>query len=72
MQSVGLYERDCTIKKEQRERKEEQLNVAFGFLCKASGVFSYITETLLPKLDGPDGSTRPSDLRQEVMSALVK
>ena len=72
MQSVGPYERDRTINKEQRERKEESINVAFGFLCKASGVFSYTAETLLPKLNGPDGSTRPSDLRQEVVSALVK
>lgn len=77
VQSVGPYERDRAIKKEQRERKDEQINVAFGFLCKASGVFSYIAEKLLPEWEvnragGLIGFTRPPDLRQEVNSALVK
>ncbi|KAJ3553450.1 hypothetical protein NP233_g12639 [Leucocoprinus birnbaumii] len=77
VQSVGPYERDRTIKKEQRERKDEQINVAFGFLCKASGVFSYIAEKLLPEWEvsragGLSGFTRPPDLKQEVNSALVK
>lgn len=77
VQSIGAYERDRTITKLQRERKDEQLNVAFGLLCKASGVFSYITDTLLPEWEvsrggGLHGSARPPDLRQEVITALVK
>jgi hypothetical protein len=77
VQSVGPFERDRAITKEQRERKEEQVNVAFGFLCKASGVFSYIAESLLPEWEvnragGLNGFTRPPDLKQEVNSALLK
>ncbi|KXN90959.1 pH-response regulator protein palC [Leucoagaricus sp. SymC.cos] len=77
VQSVGPYERDRALKKEQRERKDEQINVAFGFLCKASGVFAYIANSLLPEWEvsragGLNGFSRPPDLRQEVNSALVK
>jgi hypothetical protein len=77
VQSVGPYERDRAIRKEQRERKDDQINKAFGFLCRASGVFSYIADTLLPEWEvnragGLNGFTRPPDLLQEVNSALVK
>ncbi|KAF9452778.1 hypothetical protein P691DRAFT_803502 [Macrolepiota fuliginosa MF-IS2] len=77
VQSIGAYERDRTITEAQRKKKDEQLNVALGFLCKAGGVFSYITDTLLPEWEvnrggGLNGFTRPPDLKQEVNTALVK
>jgi hypothetical protein len=77
VQSIGAYEHDRAITKVQRERKDEQLNVAFGFLCKASGVFSYIADTLLSEWEasrkgGSDASKLPLDLKQEVITALSK
>ncbi|XP_006460727.1 hypothetical protein AGABI2DRAFT_203891 [Agaricus bisporus var. bisporus H97] len=77
VQSIGAYELDRTITKVQRERKDEQLNVAFGLLCKASGIFSYIADTLLSEWEtsgggGSDASKLPSDLKQEVLTALSK
>lgn len=77
VQSIGAYELDRTITKVQRERKDEQLNVAFGLLCKASGIFSYIADTLLSEWEtsgggGSDAPKLPPDLKQEVLTALSK
>jgi len=74
--SVGDYERDRAITDGQRQAKEGKLNEATDFLCRASGVFLYISETVLPEWEisrgSPPNVNRPPDLSREVTSALSK
>ncbi|KAJ3504423.1 hypothetical protein NLJ89_g7941 [Agrocybe chaxingu] len=74
--SVGPYEKDRAITDTERVAKEENLNVALNFLCRASGVFTYISDTVLPEWDthraSPPNFHRPPDLSREVTSALAK
>jgi hypothetical protein len=74
---LGAYERDRTISEEQRKAKDKELNVAVEFLCKASGIFAFIAETVLPawevnRTDGPPGFNRPPELMKEINVALSK
>ena len=74
--SVGIYEHDRTISDTGRKSKEDQLNVAVDFLCRASGVFTYIGETVLLEWDAnrslPAGFHKPPDISREVNNALAK
>ncbi|KAG5653517.1 hypothetical protein H0H81_012590 [Sphagnurus paluster] len=75
--SLGRYERDRAISDSDRKSKDEQLNVAVDFLCRASGVFTYIGDTVLPEWEthvktGPTAFEKPPDLRREVNIALSK
>ena len=74
---LGAYEHDRMISEEQRKTKDKELNVAVEFLCKASGIFAFIAETVLPawevnRTDGPPGLNRPPELMKEINVALSK
>ncbi|KAH9485087.1 pH-response regulator protein palC [Psilocybe cubensis] len=74
--SVGLYELDRAISDLERKSKEDKLNVAVDFICRASGVFTFISDSVLPEWESsrgsPPGFHRPPDLSREVISALSK
>ncbi|PPQ85150.1 hypothetical protein CVT24_012276 [Panaeolus cyanescens] len=74
--SVGQYELDRAITEDERKAKEAKLSTAVDFLCRASGIFSYIGNTVLPDWDvsktSPTSFTKPADLNREVIEALAK
>ncbi|RDB25016.1 pH-response regulator protein palC [Hypsizygus marmoreus] len=75
--SLGRYERDRAISEAERKEKDGQLNVAVDFLCRASGIFTYIADNVLPEWEtnirgGPTGFEKPPDLSREVITALAK
>ncbi|KAF8635218.1 hypothetical protein AX17_003994 [Amanita inopinata Kibby_2008] len=75
--ALGSYERDRGISEVDRKSKDDQLGVAVSFLRRASGIFSYINETVLAGWDfgragNLPGTRKPPDLTQEVNNALSK
>ncbi|KAF5380535.1 hypothetical protein D9615_004724 [Tricholomella constricta] len=75
--SLGRYERDRAISDSERKAKDEQLNVAVDFLCRVSGIYTYVGDTVLPEWEThirgrPTGFEKPPDLSREVNSALAK
>jgi len=77
--SLGGYERERGISDVERKAKDEKLNFAANLLCRASGVFSCISETVLLEWQNAsptDGTTscvnKPPDLNQDVNTALSK
>ncbi|KAK0476744.1 BRO1-like domain-containing protein [Armillaria novae-zelandiae] len=75
--SLGPYEHDRAISDVERKSKDEKLNHAITFLCRASGIFSFISETVLPRWRGSrdgnlSGFSLPPDLSTEVNGALSK
>ncbi|KAF7970386.1 hypothetical protein HWV62_24249 [Athelia sp. TMB] len=76
--SLGSYERERGISDIERKAKDEKLNFAVTLLCKASGIFSHVSEDILVSWDksialatSPDVA-RPPDLSREVNAALAK
>jgi hypothetical protein len=74
---LGQYEHDRAISEQGRKTKDDQLNVAVTFLCRASGIFTYIADTLLPEWESnrggsPASVSKPPDLSREVNHALAK
>ncbi|KAJ6584765.1 BRO1 domain-containing protein [Mycena capillaripes] len=72
--SLGTYEHDRAISDADRKAKDNQLTVAADLLCRASGIFSYINETVLvdwERVSSP-ALTKPPDLSREVNNALAK
>lgn len=76
--SLGAYERERGISDVERKAKDDKLNFAVTLLCRASGLFSHISEQVLVDWDkqstGDDQSSsiRPPDLSREVNAALAK
>lgn len=75
--SLGQYEYDRAITEADRKAKDSQLNVAVDFLCRASGIYSYVADTVLPEWDAsykgdPSGFEKPPELNREVSGALAK
>jgi hypothetical protein len=74
--SVGNYEQDRAITEAERQAKEEKVNVAVDFLCRASGIFTFLSDTLLPEWEtsrvSPPNFHRPPDLTREVSNSLAK
>ncbi|KAG5640189.1 hypothetical protein DXG03_000647, partial [Asterophora parasitica] len=75
--SLGRYERDRHISDSDRKVKDEQLNVAVDFLCRASGIYTYIGDIVLPEWEihikgWPAAFEKPPDMSREVNSALAK
>ncbi|KAF7365403.1 BRO1 domain-containing protein [Mycena venus] len=73
--SLGTYEHDRAISDADRKAKDNQLTVAADLLCRASGIFSYISETVLVDWESASPSTtftKPPDLSIEVNNALAK
>ncbi|KAJ7695968.1 hypothetical protein B0H17DRAFT_1054391 [Mycena rosella] len=73
--ALGAYELDRAISDTERKAKETQLTVAADLLCRASGMFSYISETVLVDWEsaspGP-AFAKPPDVSREVNNALAK
>ncbi|KAJ7134416.1 BRO1 domain-containing protein [Mycena epipterygia] len=73
--SLGAYEHDRAISDADRKVKDAQLTVAADLLCRASGIFSYISETVLLDWESSSSTTsfvKPPDLSREVNNALAK
>ncbi|KAJ7729649.1 BRO1 domain-containing protein [Mycena maculata] len=73
--SLGAYEHDRAISDADRKAKESQLTVAADLLCRASGIFSYMTDTVLLEWESAAPAsvfTKPPDLSREVNNALAK
>jgi hypothetical protein len=72
--SLGSYEHDRAISEIERKAKDEKLNFAVTMLCRASGIFTYMSEKVLLDWDkaGDGASGRPPDLSKEVNAALAK
>ncbi|KZT61984.1 hypothetical protein CALCODRAFT_426793 [Calocera cornea HHB12733] len=75
--SLGLYEQEGYVSETERKEKDEQLNFAARTLCRAGGVFKYISDSILPEwakvnAASSKGKDRPPDLSPEVLTALPK
>ncbi|KAJ6620820.1 BRO1 domain-containing protein [Mycena sp. CBHHK59/15] len=73
--SLGLYEQDRAISEVDRKAKDSQLTVAADLLCRASGIFSYISNTVLLEWETATPTSvfsKPPDLNREVTNALAK
>ncbi|KAG6866389.1 hypothetical protein C0991_004673 [Blastosporella zonata] len=75
--SLGRYEYDRAISESDRKAKDDQLNVAVDFLCRASGIYTYVADTVIPEWEnqvkrGPTGFEQPPELSREVVNALAK
>ncbi|KAJ3992607.1 BRO1 domain-containing protein [Lentinula boryana] len=73
--SLGPYEHDRAISQAEREAKEEQLKHATSHLSRASGIFTYLSETVLSELQQSASVTKfklPPDLLPEVNAALSR
>ncbi|KAJ7436237.1 hypothetical protein FB451DRAFT_1455025 [Mycena latifolia] len=75
--ALGAYELDRAISDADRKAKEAQLNVAADLLCRASGVFSYLSETVLVDWEcatpaAAPAFPKPPDVSREVTNALAK
>lgn len=72
--SLGDYERQRQTSESERKRLDELINSAADMLCRAAGVFTYMSQTLLPNRDRSLGeasrSPLPIDLSQEMTEAL--
>lgn len=72
--SLGTYECERHITDAERKAKDERLNFGVTLLCRASGVFTYIAEYVLPgwtQVAGPVKG-KPADITQEVIIAISK
>ncbi|KAJ7075870.1 hypothetical protein B0H15DRAFT_865595 [Mycena belliarum] len=72
---LGAYELDRAISDAERKAKETQLTVAADLLCRASGMFSYISETVLVDWESATPApafAKPPDVSREVNNALAK
>jgi hypothetical protein len=74
-----VYEWERGISDVERKAKDEKLNFAVTLLCRASGLFSHISEQVLLDWDRQRAVepttaevSRPPDLSREVNSALAK
>lgn len=70
--TLGDYEHEPAISAIERRAKDEKLNFAVSHLCRASGVFSHISESVLVIWNHTGAAPRPPDLSSEVCAALSK
>jgi hypothetical protein len=75
--SLGDYEHEAAISDSERKSKDEKLNHAVTFLTKASGLFTFVSDSALPDWEKSQGSVapgfvRPPELMREVNTALSK
>ncbi|KAL4078312.1 BRO1 domain-containing protein [Scleroderma yunnanense] len=67
--TLGNYEHEPAISDIERRAKDDKLNFAVSLLCRASGVFSYISDSVLTVWNQ---TLRPPDMSTEVCAALSK
>lgn len=75
VESLGNYEHARATTEAERKAKDEKLQSAVMLLRKASGVFKYISEMVIPEWERMAGTaltSRPPEMTQEVTSALSK
>jgi hypothetical protein len=73
VKSLGDYEKQRYLSEADRKASDERLNLAVTFLCRASGVFGYLGDTVLPELHRESTSlSRVPDVSKEVVVALAK
>ncbi|GJJ06365.1 hypothetical protein Clacol_000556 [Clathrus columnatus] len=70
--NLGDYERNKHILETERKIKDEKLQFAMNLLCRASGLFSYIAQVVLPKTEilNPEASKKIPDMNRDVIGAL--
>lgn len=57
------------------KQHDESINSAAELLCRASGILSYLSETVIPRWEsavGEDIKGRPIELSRDVVTALSK
>lgn len=72
--TLGSYEHDRTISDAALRSKDERLKHAVTFLCRASGIYAFIAESVLPAWERSKDAaqTKPPDLSRDVANALAK
>ncbi|KIM69699.1 hypothetical protein SCLCIDRAFT_102774 [Scleroderma citrinum Foug A] len=71
--TLGNYEYEPAISDTERRAKDDKLNFAVSLLCRASGIFSHISDSILIIWNHAGTSVpRPPDLSSEVCDALSK
>lgn len=73
--SLEDYERQRYTSEADRKSNDERLNLAVTFLCRASGIFTHLSETVLPELLRiPQTFVLPRvpDVSKEVILSLAK
>ena len=59
--SLGAYERERATTDADRRAKDDRLHFAVTLLCRASGVYSYIAETVLPEWNNNNNNNNESE-----------
>lgn len=76
MTSLGAYERSRETSDRERKVADEKLNLAAQTLCRASGVFGYLSNTTIPNWEAGVGQAavkgRPPELTREATAGLAK
>ncbi|KAG8863462.1 hypothetical protein FRB96_008202 [Tulasnella sp. 330] len=75
--ALGQYELERHITDAERQKKDQELNFATTLLCKASGIFSYVSEKVIPDWEHEVEGVKMSrdlapDVKKEVVDALAK
>ena len=70
--AVGPYELDASLGADERRACDERLKLAADMLCRASGVFGYLADRLVPQWDTIDETRRVPELTLEGGQALAK
>ena len=77
--ALGPYETERAISDATRKAKDEKLNFTVTLLCRAAGVFKYVSEVVLPEWDRVEAQVpsssiyaRPLDVSPEITNALSK
>ncbi len=76
VESLGFYEKERYLAEAERESKDKRLTLAISLLATSSGVFTYVTDTVLIALNkepgGDKSNPRVADLSRPVIQALSK
>lgn len=69
---LGDYEHNRHLLESDRKTKDDRLQSALTLLCRASGVFLYIAQVILPKTEAlnPESSKKIPDMNKDVVAAL--
>lgn len=70
--NLGDYEHNRHLLETERKLKDNKLQSTINLLCRSSGIFSYIAEIVLPKVDAanPELCKKIPDINRNVITAL--